>query len=435
LPAPPLVRNLMLRSLPAMLRGHAGNAGWSVLEQGAQPALQLLLTPFLLLTLGRDAFAVWALGMTLLSLSQLVSFGAGFATIKHVSADLGAGQPAADAVRAALAVALGGGLTAALLASLLAPRVAGAVFPDLARTGQLVSVLALCGWGALVNEVDTVLACALRGAQRFDLAARTEALCRIIMVLAIAWLGMRGAAVAQLFGAWILLMAVKAAVKATQVARMFGAAAIAPSPRRAPLQRLLRFGGWQWLQSAGTVFFTSADQLLVGSLLGSAALTRYSVCLQLAQYVHLLPSVMLQVIFPRISARGAALEPARANQILTLATLLGVSAAAVLALPLLLFASPLLTAWVGSAFAAENSRLLSVLVLVHVVLAANIGGYYVLLATGRAARSALVVLGAGVAQIAAIVLAAPFGLLAVAASRFLYSLLTASLFRLARLRA
>jgi O-antigen/teichoic acid export membrane protein len=180
--------------------------------------------------------------------------------------------------------------------------------------------------------------------------------------------------------------------------------------------------------------FTASDQLLIGGLLGASALTRYGVCLQIAQYVHLLPSVVMQVIFPRISAMGANLDPHRGNEILRRATLIAVAIAMSVGIPLMIVAHPFLSLWIGPAFADENSALLIVLALVHIALASNIGGYFVLLGTGRAKRSALIVLAAGATQSVFAALVAPFGLMAVACNRFLYAIITSFLYRVARFR-
>jgi hypothetical protein len=92
----------------------------------------------------------------------------------------------------------------------------------------------------------------------------------------------------------------------------------------------------------------------------------------------------------------------------------------------------LLTWWLGVAFAAEHATLLVVLVLAHVMLAGNVGAYFVLLGSGRPAVSARVVIAAGALQTAAAVLLAPFGLVALACSRFVYAGMTALLYPLAR---
>jgi O-antigen/teichoic acid export membrane protein len=272
----------------------------------------------------------------------------------------------------------------------------------------------------------------MRGAERFDLCAAVEVPARIAMGAALAVLSVAPVGLRNLFVCLIIMLVIKAALKGWQVARLFGAASCWPSAASGPLRRVLSFGSWQWLQSAGTIFFSAADQLLIGGLLGPAALARYSACLQIAQNVHMLPSVMTQVIFPRLSALGPSVDAQRSNEILRTSTIVTVGAALVLAIPLIVLAHPLLGIWIGPRFAAENYRLLIVLVVVHLTLAFNVAPYFVLLGSGRAARSAVIVLMAGAAQFVSAVLAAPLGLFIVACTRFVYSLTTALLYRAAR---
>ena len=74
-------------------------------------------------------------------------------------------------------------------------------------------------------------------------------------------------------------------------------------------------------------------------------------------------------------------------------------------------------------------------VLVHITLAANIGGYFVLLGSGRSKRSAIIVLAAGATQSAFAALVAPLGLMVMASNRFLYAIITSLLYRAARFRS
>ena len=419
------------------VRRHGRRAAWAVADQGAYPLMLLLLTPVLLAHLGRAGFGLWMLAVTIVSMSPLLSCGSAMAVTKHVSADLavGAQAEAVAAIRAALLVAATGGLVAALLAWLSAPLVAASLFAQMGAPATTAPVLALCGLAAAVQEIDNVYAAALRGAERFDLCARVELPSRLAMLLVLGYLASRGSGVQPLLVALIVMMVGKAALKGLQVVTLLNCRACGlPSLARAPLQRLLSFGVWQWLQSAGSVLFAATDQLLIGGLLGAAALTRYSICLQIAQYVHWLPSVTLQIVFPRLSALGQNLDPRRGNDILRATTLAALAAAALLGAPLLLFGRPLLRAWIGADFADENQLLLAVLVLVHIALAGNIGAYFVLLGSGRPATSARIVLAAGAAQSIFAVVAAPFGILAVACNRFVYSCLTAFLYGAARYR-
>ena len=416
-------------------RTHGRSAAWALAEQGANPLVNLALTPYLLARLGRQDFGVWTFALTLVSMSQLVSFGAGVAATKHVSADLGAGNPTQTvaAIRAALTVAMVGGCVAAGIAWLFANPIAAGLFGRMGPAHSIATVIALCGLAVAIQEIDNVFAGSLRGAERFDLCAKIEVPVRLAMGCVLAYLGSMMARVPSLLVALVAMMALKSALKAWAVACLFqNRTCCLPSFEWAPLRRVLGFGLWQWLQTAGTVFFATADQLLVGGLLGAAALARYSVCLQIAQYVHMVPSVMMQVIFPRLSALGQRVDPARGNRILRSTTIVAVAIALALGLPIMLLGRWLLSVWIGAEFAADNHWLLIVLVAVHITLAFNIGSYFVLLGSGRAARSAAVVLLAGTAQFVFAFVAAPYGIIAVACNRFVYSFLTAWLYKAAR---
>ena len=434
----PCGHRLTSAAVYAWVRAHSGRGAWAIAEQGINPLVQLTLTPWFLHVLGRGDFGLWTFALTLLGISQLVSLGAGVAATKHVSADLGAGRPteAVAVIRAALAVAICGGTVVAVLSALLSRSLAEHLLGNLGTVDRVAPLLALGGLAALVQEIDNVFTGAIRGAERFDLCAKVEVPARIAMGAALAVLGAAAVGVRNLLVYLIVMLAIKAALKGCQVARLFGTVSCCwPSVASGPLRRVLGFGWWQWLQSAGTIFFSAADQLLIGGLLGPAALARYSPCLQIAQYVHMLPSVMTQVIFPRLSALGASVGAHRSNEILRTSTIVTVGAALVLAIPLIVLADPLLAIWIGPRFAAENHGLLIVLVLVHLTLAFNVAPYFVLLGSGRAARSAVIVLMAGAVQFVLAVLAAPLGLTMMASTRFVYSLATAFLYRAARYRS
>ena len=416
---------------------HAKRATWAIADQGIGPLVQFALTPYLLDKLGKTDFAIWLLANTLLTLSQLVSCGAGIATTKHVSADLavGAKAEAIGAIRAALAITMLGGGIATLVTWSLAPVIAQSFFAQMGSTQHVAPLIALSGLAAAVQELDNVFAAAMRGAERFDLCAKVEVPSRIAIGLVIAALAWRSGNVHSLFVALILMMALKAGLKADRTRRLFNdAACVFPSLSGSSIRRVFRFGLWQWLQSAGTMLFSAADQLIVGSLLGAAALTRYSVCLQIAQYVHVIPSVMMQIILPRVSALGSGLGVRRGNQILWSTTLISTAVAAALGVPIILLARPILALWIGPNFSADNHRLLIVLVLAHMALATNIGAFFVLLGSNRAKTSARIVLFAGAVQSLCAVLVAPFGVLAVACTKFVYALLTAFLYRAAKFR-
>ncbi len=422
-------------ALFASVRRHSRRATWAAVDQGINPLLQLALTPYFIARLGRREFGLWVLGITVVNMSQVISLGAGMAATKHVSADLGVGATAraVAAVRASLAVVLACGIGAATVLCLFAPLIAARFFAALGPATLVAPILALAVVAGVVQEIDGVYSGALRGAERFDLSARVEVPTRIGIGLVLVYLAMRYANAATMLEGLILAMSMKAMLKGRQAALLLGdGRCCLPARSMLAIKRVFRFGVWQWLQALGSVMFTSLDQLLVGGLLGSRALMRYSVCLQLAQYVHTIPSAAMQVIFPRVSSLGGGLGDRSRRSMLRQATVVAVGLAAFLGLALAVFSHPLLAHWIGPTFAAENSWLLVLLVLVHIVLAFNVGAYFILLGRGESKRSAKIVLSASVAQSLIAVVLAPFGIFAFACNRLVYALGTTFLYKAAR---
>lgn len=423
-----------MKQLVAIARKHSANAAWVLADQSAMPLLYLVLTPFLISSLGTAGFGLWILGVTVVGMSQLISLGAGIATTKHVSADLAsnARASAVTVTRAATLIAATGGVIAVLSALLAAPLLARVVFEAMGSEHSVASLLVMACAAAAIQELDGVYSGALRGAERFDLSAKVEIPTRIVMGIVLSNIAVQTGAVAPVFVAFIALLAAKAALKAWVVSRLFeDARCWLPSAERAPLRRVADFGRWQWLQATGSALFVSMDQLLVGGLLGAQALARYSICLQLAQYVHSIPAVAMQIVFPRVSALGRQLDLEARRALLRSTTLIAFAMAAAIGLVLIAFSYPILSAWIDAQFAAENRGLLVLLVVVNAAVALNIGAYFILLGLGRVSTSARIGLLSAVAQMIAATLFAGFGLIAFACNRFVYALGTLFLYRAA----
>lgn len=67
-------------------------------------------------------------------------------------------------------------------------------------------------------------------------------------------------------------------------------------------KRLLGYGGWITVSSVVTPIVASTDQLVIGSLLGVAQVTQYSVPMNLVARSSLIPVALVRTFFPRISS-------------------------------------------------------------------------------------------------------------------------------------
>lgn len=391
-------------------RPHLSRTGWSTLDAVVGPFLSIAVSPVLLHSLGGDGFGLWAFAVAIAGFGGLASLGVGVAATKYVAEDLASDRPqgAVETTRAALSVALGGGLLLTALSAAFAPMLAGTVFVRMGAAGEVGAALVL-GVGLLaLQEIDGVFTGALRGAQRFDFAAKVEICMRVAWVGAVigaAWLTRDAIATLVVSSALGLLKAVAKGCAAQSALRGH---CMVPTRATAPMLRLLRFGRWMWVQNLGGLLFSVVDRLVVGAIFGAADLARYSICMQLAQLVHGVQATALQPIFPWVTTRAASAQPLSAT-ILKRTAVLGGLACLVGPLSLIFLADTVLSLWIGPAFAQENSGISRILIGAYGLLAFNIPVHYLLLGLGAVRFLAATNIAAGTVSLFASVLLSPWG--------------------------
>lgn len=420
------------------LRPHAARAGWAGSEALVGPVLLLLVAPWLLRHLGAAGFGLWALAQAIVSFGYLASLGVGVTTTRHVAADLAQGEPqrAVSAVRAGLSVALGIGAVLLAGGALASPWIAGAVFPRMGPTATVALTLSVGLAMLVLQEIDSVFSGALRGAGRFDLVAGIELATRPLWALAVcAAASLTGDANLSLL-AGLAVNGLRLVVKAAAASRRLGRHCHRPSRNGADIARLVRVGGWVWVQGLGSVIYTVGDRLLVGALLGASELGRYTLCMQLSHFIHSLQAAALQTLLPWVS--GAPDRPGRMRRIRRVAWAAGIAATIA---PMLLAAAghTLLSLWIGPEFADDNATLLFALFCSVIVLSLSTPTHFALIGLGDVRFLGLLGIAAGVAALGVSTLlsvATSLGFLSFAIGRNLYGVvMLASLSRLYRERA
>lgn len=415
---------MLISMLIEKLRPHAMKASWSVAEQAVSPLLMIALTPFLLKQLGVDQYGLWMLAMAFIGLGQLASVGAGTAVIKHVSADLKTGKEtdAVATIRAALAIVLVAGGGVVLVASITAPLVAKLFFSKMGNVDVVARLIVLGFVLMLVQELDNVFASSLRAAQRFDLSAKVEFVTRIAWGCGVVVLASQYQSATVVLSGVLILSTIKSAFKAHQVNRLFAVDNChIPLFDRFYIKRVADFGKWQWVQSFGGMLFSVADRVIIGSIFGAADLARYSICMQVAQYTHAIPSGAMQVAFPWLSAK---IENGDKIRHLTLYKYALYAGCLCSLLPVIaLLASPkILQIWLGDSFYAENIHLELLLIFAYGVLAFNVPAHYFLMGLGKIRFLSLTNFLAGTASLLISLILTPFGLEWFSAAKILFGL-------------
>jgi O-antigen/teichoic acid export membrane protein len=119
---------------------------------------------------------------------------------------------------------------------------------------------------------------------------------------------------------------------------------------RVEIVELLKYGGWVNLSSLYSPILYMVDRFSIGAVLGAAAVTDYTVPLQLSNRMQMFPSALTTALFPKLSAAAPDEQDMMARQATR-------AMSSILTLPYLgaIFAiSPFLHLWVGRHLAAQS---------------------------------------------------------------------------------
>jgi len=125
------------------------------------------------------------------------------------------------------------------------------------------------------------------------------------------------------------------------------------------LRELFSYGGWITVSNLLNPILTSADRMLIGSLLSAEAVAFYTVPFYLVSRVSLLPAAVSTSLFPKLSrgTKGDSAQLAGEAVIGLAAVLTPVVVAGILFMPIFM------KLWVGSAFAAHAAPVAEILLI------------------------------------------------------------------------
>lgn len=402
---------------------------WVMSEYGWYPLLLILATPWFLHQLGTEHYGYWMLLTATVSFGGILNFGTGAATIKAVSAVVGKTGGVAgteNIVRASLAIAVLGGSGLGLLVLSLF-WFFGTTF---LREMDSIELVRLTGIAAalliFLEQVDNVFSSALKGAENFGPAARIEMLSKTLQVFFSAVAVWVWPTLDALYWTLLAVAVIRVVAKLVVFNGVFSHSNLRPSLQG--LQEVLHFAKWGWFQGIGNVLFSVADRFLVGSLLGAASLSYYSIASLLAMQIHAAPAAGLSVIFPKMSRKLESKEEFSMWRVMKLTMTGNLIFSSLLAAVLLLFGSEILQLWVGADVATPTAKVLPWLAIAYWLLALNVVPYYVLLGLGCARFVSVTVVAAGVVGIIVAYMAIPhLDLIGAATGRGVYAVLALSL--------
>lgn len=342
----------------------ARNAIWNVAGTLSSFVVGLIALPVLLHTLGAARLGVFTLVLGLVGFSGLLDLGLGRALTQGVSSSLGEGRPR-EAVAAlvwhVLRLLAGFGLVWVFFLWLLVPLVVLHLFN---LQGALASETVF-GLRAVALSLPFTLVAAgtmgsLEGLQEFRRVSTKRTALSVLqygLPTLVAWwhpdLG------------WVIA-ALAASRAFGVVVWMYALQNVLPKPddsHRHPddLRHLLRFGGWLSVSNLVGPLMAYADRFYLASLFPPALVATYTVPYDALSRVMSLPMTAIGTVFPALAESKARPDWS--------ALLLRGTIVALLALMLptmlfaMIFASPLLTIWLGSSFSVTALPMFQLLLL------------------------------------------------------------------------
>jgi O-antigen/teichoic acid export membrane protein len=394
---------------------------WSTLSNYAGQFVTMgvgfLLTPFILHQLGATAFGLWVLIGSVAGYGSVLEFGIASAVTRYVAVHRARGED--EEIRSLVATALVLYAILGVLAVVLGSVVAW-FFPALfelpaeqAQSVRWLVLLAALGVGfSIPAAITTAL---LRGYYRFDL---------LNLIGISGTLLTTGVTVAVLLGGGGLpgmLVANITVSVAMQVPAIWLIHRIAPElylRRRhvkvGRMRSIASFSSSLFVASVSNQLQSKTDEIVIGIFLPLAAVTPYALALRLNHTAQSLARQFAKVLLPMAAELDATNDRVRLRTVYIASTRLALASFLPIGCALVILATPLLTVWVGAAYAGITPLIL-ILTLASLVDMSQWPAGFVLQGMARHKMLAWAAIAAGLVNLAlSVVLVQSMGVMGVA---------------------
>jgi O-antigen/teichoic acid export membrane protein len=404
------------------------NALYGVADYLVLPIGMLLAAPFLLRHLGTAQYGVWVLAGAAVSSGGIVSGSFGDAAIKYVGDCRGRGDlpGVLRIVRNMISINLGLSGILAIALWYLAPYVTRHIVKvDLELQTICLRSLRIGGGLLLMRSIESVFISTLRAFETYGSTVRISICSRTaIMIFAIV-LTRYGHNVVWIMVATLFISTLGTLAQALALRMKIGSFSPIPSWQQKTVTDIATFGTFSWLQAISSVSFSHADRFFIGFFLGAPAVAYYGLYIQAAQPIHGLISSGLHFLFPHLSTRLPVAPVSEIRRKVVAAFKVNVALVGALSLPLIVFGSHILTAWIGPAFGQQPLLTFPTIVFGFALLGMNVTAHYALLAVGHVRVVTSLNLLAGIVMLLVMAMLIPkHGLQGAAWARLVYGPIT-----------
>lgn len=384
------------------------NVVYSVLSYVITPVILIVSTPLLLDNLGGSRYGIWVLINSLINVLGISNFGLGNAFIKigseyEASKDqLGFNQLFTVSFTLSIILAIAISLSTYLFGGYIFP-----VFFDNTGIEEMMPVAHLVGGIVGLRIINSVISGSYMARQRYDLNSKISIgfnlfTSIIFTILAILFKDIQ-VLVLSLFISTIALLLINIFIAKHNNPQLVFKLAI----RKPTLQKIIGYGIYSWLQLIISAINSQADKLIVGGLLGPAALGYYSVCMQLVAKIHEIPTAAAAFLVPKFSTLYELRDGENIRSVYSKAMLyksIFIIASGILAF---ILAPQILGIWIGSDFAGKHADLFRLLTIATSIGAFGVIPYYCLNGTGFVRFNTIISLATSGSSIILLFLLAP----------------------------
>lgn len=377
----------------------------------------LFLTPFVLHHLGATAYGLWVLISSIVAYGSLLDFGIWGTIIKYVSEfrareDHEQGRRlVATAFRLYLLL----GMCVFLLSIVLAPFIPDLFHLPADQRSTAILLVILMGLTAGLSLPGMTQMAVLRGLQRYDIVNLVEITATLFtsgmtVLILLAGGGILGMVLANTSGLLVML-----ALSTRIIHRLAPELKFRRKDYERSFVRMVFSYSWPlFVKDFASRLQTKTDEITIGAFLPVSFIASYNIARRLSESTHVLTKQFMKVLLPLASELHARSDLLYLRQVYMVGTRLTLAISVSIGCTLILLARPILTLWVGPAYANAGS-IVAILTLASFISTCQWPAGAVLQGMARHKVLAATSLCSGLANLViSIILVRPFGLTGVA---------------------
>lgn len=325
--------------------------------------IQLLMIPFLVRHLGMTGFGIYSLLVSIIGYSVLVDLGLGQGVIKFVAEMKARGdaQTLNRSVSAALWVQtlLGGaGMTLLIVFSRRLLLLLKIPSVDLAAAQ---TSLYLCAVAFLFTMISGTFMSVLMGLQRYDLTSRTTIVTNLAMNAGIVFVVLAGGGIKLAVAVVAIFSIVNCLIFFILMKKIIPALTLFAAFDLVHFKKMFGFSGYLFISRISSSFCSYILFFVISFFLGPAVVPLYAVPMRLINGAMGFLSTSTAVVFPYASEISIKAGQEKINGVLIQGSRLAAAISMPINLAIAAFAKPILTVWMGNAFADRAAPILSLL--------------------------------------------------------------------------